>query len=63
MRARPFLVGGFLFSAPVGRVGGCRVCSTFALAGGWVFAAALFACYVPARRATRIAPMDVLRFE
>ena len=43
MRARPFLVGGFLFPAAVARAGGRRVRrSSFALAGGWVFAAALF---------------------
>ncbi len=42
MRVRPFLVGGFLFSAAVARAGGRGVCASFALAGGWVFVAALF---------------------
>ena len=36
---------------------------TFVAAPLALVAAALFACYLPARRATRIAPMDVLRFE
>ena len=36
---------------------------TFVAAPLALVAAALFACYVPARRATRIEPMDVLRFE
>ena len=36
---------------------------TFMAAPLALVAAALFACYVPARRATRIAPMEVLRFE
>ena len=36
---------------------------TFVAAPIALVAAALFACYVPARRATRIAPMEVLRFE
>ena len=36
---------------------------TFAAAPLALVAAAFFACYVPARRATRIEPMEVLRFE
>ena len=36
---------------------------TFVAAPLALAAAALFACYVPARRATRIEPMEVLRFE
>ena len=36
---------------------------TFVAAPFVLVAAALFACYVPARRAARIAPMEVLRFE
>ena len=36
---------------------------TFVAAPLALVAAALFACYVPARRATRIEPMEVLRFE
>ena len=36
---------------------------TFVAAPLALLAAALFACYVPARRATRIEPMEVLRFE
>ena len=36
---------------------------TFIAAPLVLIAAALFACYVPARRASRIAPMEVLRFE
>ena len=36
---------------------------TFVAAPVALVVAALFACYVPARRAARIAPMEVLRFE
>ena len=36
---------------------------TFIAAPLVLVAAALFACYVPARRASRIAPMEVIRFE
>ena len=36
---------------------------TFVAAPVALVVAGLFACYVPARRATRIAPMEVLRFE
>ena len=36
---------------------------TFVAAPLALVAAALIACYVPARRATRIEPMEVLRFE
>ena len=36
---------------------------TFVAAPLMLLTAALFACYMPARRATRVAPMEVLRFE
>lgn len=51
------ILGGLLHGLPA------RDPATFAAAAGVLLAASAAACLVPARRATRVAPMDALRIE
>jgi ABC-type antimicrobial peptide transport system permease subunit len=51
------LMSGLLFSVSAGDP------ATFAVVAALLVLVALFACYIPARRAIRVDPMIALRYE